>query len=180
MLHWYYQCNIYPIPYQVGTRFLGWFLSFFAKSGHFHIQEAPLWCKNPFWALLTLMKVLGLIRGFLHHKVSPWPQKWPELTKKHPKSSHKDHVPLCEGIQQVLHRQPTTLFHRMTLGKGIRAQEGIPTSQSGPMNTKLAWIGHKLPKITQKISRFALWGEPTAVTSVTNHSISLNDPKWSY
>ena len=35
----------------------------------------------------------------------------------------------------------------------------------------------KLFKVISKISHYALSGEPTAVTSPTNHSISLNDPK---
>ena len=59
---------------------------------------------------MNLSKFLGLNRGFLHHKVAPQPQKWPELAKKRPKPSQKCHVPLCQGIRHLLHWQPTSLF----------------------------------------------------------------------
>ena len=63
----------------------------------------------------------------------------------------------------------------MTLGKVIRAQEGVPTSQSGAPTTNTAEIGKqkRLAKITVRIARSALPGDPTAVTSATNHSIFI-------
>ena len=35
-----------------------------------------------------LVKILQLKRGFLHHKVAPGPQIWPELAKNKPSQNH--------------------------------------------------------------------------------------------
>ena len=66
----------------------------------------------------------------------------------------------------------------MTLSKGIRAQEGVPTSQTGSPATNTAWIGQNntQPKSPPKRAHSALPGNPTAVTSVTNHSSCLTWP----
>ena len=55
----------------------------------------------------------------------------------------------------------------------MRAQEGVPTPQSGSSITKNAmnWPKQRRAKITLKIARSALSGDPTAVTSVCNHFI---------
>ena len=37
-----------------------------------------------FFRQMALVNLLGIKRGFLHHKVSHGPQNWPELAKKHP------------------------------------------------------------------------------------------------
>ena len=67
----------------------------------------------------------------------------------------------------------------MTLSKVIRAQEGVPISQSGSPTTNMSWIGkiNQSATITPKIARSALAGDPTAVTSVTYPLFSLNDPR---
>ena len=49
------------------------------------------------------IKVSELKRGYLHHKVAPHPQKQPGVANKHPKSSPKYHVALCQGTRQLLH-----------------------------------------------------------------------------
>ena len=64
----------------------------------------------------------------------------------------------------------------MTLNKDIRAQEGIPTSQSGSPTTKAAWIGKKSKSISKMLCS-ALSGNLTGVTLTTNHSV-FN--KWLY
>ena len=53
------------------------------------------------WAQIKLLVPKS---GFLHHKVAPRPQKWPEFAKKKQKSPTKYHVLLCQGIRQLLHR----------------------------------------------------------------------------
>ena len=64
------------------------------------------------------------------------------------------------------------LFHWMTLSKVIRAEEGIPTSQSGSRTPKVTWVEEKTVKIIPCISRFPLpGGDPTGVTSANNQSI---------
>ena len=68
-------------------------------------------------------------------------------------------------------------FQYMTLKKlCIRAQEGIPRSQLGAPTTIAASSGPNTFKIIPYMSRFALSGGLTAVTSVTNYSIFI---KWS-
>ena len=59
---------------------------------------------------MAQVKLLGLKRGFLQDKVIPLRPKWPELAKKRPKQTPKYQVLLCQGPQQVLPSQPTTLF----------------------------------------------------------------------
>ena len=80
-------------------------------------------------------------------------KKWPEFAKKHPKSSLKYQVPLCQGTRQVLHKyigNQSLCFHYMALSKAFRTQEAIPTSKSGSTNHKnsLNWL--KTSKITKK------------------------------
>ena len=67
----------------------------------------------------------------------------------------------------------------MTLSNSIRAQEEVPTSQSGSPTTNMSWIGQKRtqPQSPQKIARSALPGDSIAITPVTNHSIFI---KWPY
>ena len=78
-----------------------------------YIGNQPLGNFNKrFW-----LKLLGIKRAFLHHKLAPRPQKRPELakntltwlnnTENHPQ---KMHVPLCHETRQVLHRQSTALI----------------------------------------------------------------------
>ena len=57
----------------------------------------------------------------------------------------------------------TQFFQPMTLGKDLRAQEQILTSQTGSPTTKVASIGQKTFKIVLKISRPALSGDLTGV-----------------
>ena len=62
----------------------------------------------------------------------------------------------------------------MTLSKVIRAQDRVFTSQSGPRPRKGPELTKKgTAKITPKILRFALSGDPTAVTFVTNLSVFI-------
>ena len=69
-------------------------------------------------------------------------------------------------------------FHLMTLSKLIRAQEEVPTSQSGSATTNTAGIGqkHAQPKSPPKIAHSVLPEDPTAVTSVTNHFVFIKRP----
>ena len=48
-------------------------------SNSYYIGNQPL-----YFQYITLSKVIRAQRGFLHHKVAPWPQILPELAKKHP------------------------------------------------------------------------------------------------
>ena len=66
----------------------------------------------------------------------------------------------------------------MTLSKLIRAQEEVPTSQSGSATTNTAGIGqkHAQPKSPPKIAHSVLPEDPTAVTSVTNHFVFIKRP----
>ena len=59
----------------------------------------------------------------------------------------------------------------MTHSIVLRAQEGVPTSQSGYLTTKccLNFSNKRLAKITPKKACSALSGDLTAVTLVTNH-----------
>ena len=50
-------------------------------------------------------------------------------------------------------------FHQMALSKVIKAQEGIPTPQSGSPATKVAWIVKETSKIIPKNTRFGSGGE---------------------
>ena len=61
----------------------------------------------------------------------------------------------------------------MTLSKVNRTEEVVPTLQSGSSTTNKAWFWPKIRpgKITLKIARSALSGDPTAGSLVTNHSI---------
>ena len=95
------------------------------------------------------IKLSGLKRGFLHHKVVPRPQMRTEFAKKRP-------------------------------AKISPQNRGNPTSQSGSPTTKTACIGQKMSNIIPKISRSALSGNPTGVTSATTTLFSLNDPKICY
>ena len=61
---------------------------------------------------------------------------WPKNFQNHPKNV--TFCWLCQRTRQVLHRQPITQFHEMSLSKVIRAQKGIPTSQSSLPSTKVA------------------------------------------
>ena len=66
----------------------------------------------------------------------------------------------------------------MTLSKLVRAQEGVPTLQSGLPAKKIGldWPKKRLAKITPKIAGSALSGDWTAATSATNHSGSIKWP----
>ena len=63
----------------------------------------------------------------------------------------------------------------MTLSKLIIAQEVVPTSQSGSATKNTAEIGQNnaQPKSPPKIEHSVLAGDPTAVTSVTNHFVFI-------
>ena len=91
------------------------------------------------------VKLLELKRGFLHFKVAPRPQKWLGLDKNtpghnHPQNSTFGSVKVSESCQ--IGNQPL-YFYLMTLNIVIRAQEEVPTSQSGSATTNTAWIGQK-------------------------------------
>ena len=77
-----------------------------------------------------------------------------------------------DEFRAYLWHLPTTLFSLNDLSKVIRAQEGVPTSQSGSPTTNTAQIGKKYaqPKPPPKTARSALSGNPTAGALVTNHS----------
>ena len=63
----------------------------------------------------------------------------------------------------------------MTLSKLIIAQEEVFTPQSGSAIANTAGIRkkHAQPKSPPEIAHSVLAGDPTAVTSVTNHSIFI-------
>ena len=58
----------------------------------------------------------------------------------------------------MLHWQKTLYFLLMAPRKVIRAQEGVPTSQSGSSTKKTARIGQKTLKVIPKISPSAVRG----------------------
>ena len=125
-------------------------------------------------------KLLGLERGLLHHKVPPpttkaaWiGERTSKITSKMSRSAPSGDPTGCYISNQPLY------FQEMTLSKVIRAQEGVPTSQSGSPITNMAWIGYvnKWPaKIAPKMARSALSEDPTGVTLVINHSIFIKWP----
>ena len=97
------------------------------------------------WVNLSELK-----RGFLHHKMAPWPEMQVELTKKLLSQHHPQNSLFCSvrGSDSCYIGNQPFYFHWMTLSKGIRAQEGVPTSQSRSLTTNTAWIGQNnaLPK----------------------------------
>ena len=63
----------------------------------------------------------------------------------------------------------------MTPSRLIRAKEGGSYITKWLLEHKysLNWPKQRLAKITPKIARFAMSGDPAAVTSATNHSIFI-------
>ena len=95
---------------------------------------------------------------------------WPKNIQNDPQ-----HINFCSvrGTNRSYIRNQPLSFHQVVLSKVTRAQEGIPTSQSG-----LNW-----PKNAQnhsKMSRSALSGDLTATTLTTNHSIFNKRPSKCY
>ena len=70
-------------------------------------------------------------------------------------------------------------FHLMKLGKLTRAQEGVSYITKFPCGHKndLNWPKQHTVQNTPKIARFALSGDPPAVTSLTNDSIFNKFPQ---
>ena len=129
-----------------------------------------------------IRKLLGLKSGFLLRKVAPRPQIWPELAKKTLSQNHSQNSILrsVRGSHSCHIGNQPFYFHWMTLTKVTRAEEEIPTSQSGSATTNtyvLSWPKIRPARNTQQKACSALPGDPTAVTSVTNHSISIKRPR---
>ena len=89
------------------------------------------------------------------------------IGQKHPNSPLKHHVPLCQGTWYMFRYDPKYV---------ITAQEGISVTQSCSATTKMAWICQKTLKITPKLARSILSGDPTDVSLVINHSIFIKRP----
>ena len=77
--------------------------------------------------------------------MAPRPQKWPGLAKNTPSQNHlrKSMFRSVRGSDSCHIGNQQLCFHWMTLGKGTRAQEDVPTSQSGSVTLNLSWIGQK-------------------------------------
>ena len=121
------------------------------------------------------MKLLGLKRRILHHKVAQQPQICPELAQKLPEQNHPQNGTFrsARGSDGCYIGYQPLCFHSMTLSKVFRAQEGVPTyTTKCPPSQKnhLDWPKTRPANITPQIAGSALSGDPTAVTSVTNHS----------
>ena len=68
-----------------------------------------------------------------------------------------------KGYVSVYMGNQALYFEQMTLNKLTRAQEGVPTSQSGSPTIKWPELAIKRPaKITPKIAHSTLLGDPTA------------------
>ena len=75
----------------------------------------------------------------VHRKVAPRPQKRPELAEKMSKiASKRSRSALLRDPAGVTLATNHSCFNQMALSKVIRAQEGIPTSQSDSPATKVA------------------------------------------
>ena len=88
---------------------------------------------------MNIIKILGLKRGFPHNKMAPRPQKWPELTKKRPKSPQKYHVLFWHAVDPpdaTLVNNPSNFIERSQL-KLLGLKRRFPDHKMAP-TTKAA------------------------------------------
>ena len=114
-----------------------------------YIGDQPLYCHK-----MILSTVIRAQEGIPRSR-SGCPTTIPAWNgQKTPKSSPKCHVLLCQGSWQLLYyisNQPL-YFQQITLSKVIRAQKGIPTSQSGSRPQKWPELAKKRPRSPQNVT----------------------------
>ena len=113
--------------------------------------------------------------------MAPWPQIQPELAKKTHSQNHPQNSIFCSvtGSDSCYLGYRQLYCYQMTQSIVIGAQEGVPKSQSCYLTTKwcLNFPNKCSAKITPEKACSALSGDPTAVTSVTNHPSFIRWPK---
>ena len=95
------------------------------------------------------VKILGLKRGFIHHKAASWPQIHPESVKKTPRQNHIQNSTFYSvrgSDSYYIDNQWLYIIHQINLSKLIRVQEGFFTSQNGPRSQKLPGFAKKAQK----------------------------------
>ena len=93
--------------------------------------------KHSIFIKFTQVKLSGLKRGFLHHKVAPRPQSPPELSKTMPSKTHPQNSTFRSvrgSASCYIGYQP--LYYDLALSKVIRGQEGVPTSTRAEQTIK--------------------------------------------
>ena len=98
------------------------------------------------------VKLSALRRGFLHHKVAPRPQIWPELAKNTPSQNHPQNCTFrsarCSDGCYIGYQQLKWPWVKLSaLRRGF-----LLTPKSSSRTTNMTWIGqkHAQSKSTQK------------------------------
>ena len=126
--------------------------------------------KKWFW-----VKLLGLKRGILHHKMAPRPQKhlnWPKNTKHYLQNTTLSGDPSAVTLvinHSIFIQWPWKSYWGSWGGSYIA--RWLPDHKNQPESVK-----KRLAKIISKIAHSALSGDLIAVTSVTNHSFFIRSP----
>ena len=131
-----------------------------------YIGNQPLWLYQ-----MVLSKVIRAQDGVLTSQSGSPTGKSAWISQKMAKN-----IPKIASFAQS--ENPTGQPHCLFKSPHVRLSElkrwDFYITKCPPPTTKMAWIGQKTPKITPKMSRSALSGDPIDVTSVPNHSIFNN------